>query len=87
MPPVHQAFSGQFTHGVSKASDFLRLESRYMNPPPNPGEPAFNNTYHAGKAYLAGGCMGCHGERQSYGTDWSFLLFRQRVQVPIRPIP
>lgn len=86
-PPVHQAFSGQFTHGVSKASDYLRLESRYMNPPPNPGEPVFNNTYHAGKAYLSGGCMGCHGERQAYGTDWSFLLFRQRVKAPVMPTP
>jgi hypothetical protein len=84
-PPVHQAFSGQLSHGISKSSDFLRIESRYMNPPPNPGDPTFFNTYHDGKAFLAGGCMGCHGERQSYGTDWSFLLFRQRVKTPVAP--
>lgn len=84
-PPVHQGFSGQFSHGFSKASDYLQREMIFLNPPPNPGEPVFFNTYHDGKTYLAGGCMGCHGQRQSYGTDWSFLLFRQRVEAPVPP--
>ncbi len=84
-PPVHQRFSGQFSHGFSKASDYLQRELLFLNPPPNPGKPVFFNTYHAGQKYLAGGCMGCHGQRQSYGTDWSFLLFRQRVEAPVLP--
>ncbi len=84
-PPVHQSFSGQFTHGFSLASDYLHREMLFLNPQPNPGEPVFFNTYHGGKGYLSGGCMGCHGQRQSYGTDWSFLLFRQRVKEPDAP--
>lgn len=85
-PPVHQSFSGQFTHGFSLTSDYVHRELLFLNPRPNPGEPVFFNSYHNGKAYLSGGCMGCHGQRQSYGTDWSFLLFRQRVKSPDTPL-
>jgi hypothetical protein len=81
-PPVHQQFSGQFTHGFSKSSDYLNDEMPFMNPRPNPGAPVFFNTFFAGKGFLSGGCMGCHGFRQAYGTDWSFLLERQRVREP-----
>ncbi|HEY6393423.1 MAG TPA: hypothetical protein VIX89_19225, partial [Bryobacteraceae bacterium] len=77
--PATQMFSGQFTNGVTKASDYI---SPALNPKPNPGAPVFQNAFFQGKGHLAGGCMGCHGARQAYGTDWSFLLDRQRVLEP-----
>jgi len=80
--PVNQMFSGQFVDGVSKASDYVNTAMRAFNPEPNPGGPVFLNAFFNGKGYLAGGCMGCHGSRQAYGTDWSFLLDRQRVLEP-----
>ena len=81
-PPVNQRFSGQFAPGLDRISDFLYPELLFMNPQPNPGAPLFLNAFYNGKGYLAGGCMGCHGFRQAYGTDWSFLLDRQRVREP-----
>jgi hypothetical protein len=81
-PPVNQEFSGQFAQGFSLTSDYLNREFPLSNPRPNPGDPAFLNTFFKGEGYLAGGCMGCHGFRQVYGTDWSFLLDRGRVQSP-----
>jgi hypothetical protein len=81
-PPIAQAFSGQFSHGTSKSSDYLHRELVFLNPKPNPGAPVFLNTFVDGKGYLTGGCMGCHGTRQAYGTDWSFLLDRGRVKAP-----
>jgi hypothetical protein len=80
--PLAQAFSGQLSQGTSKASDYLQRELVFLNPKPNPGDPVFLNTFFDGKGYLAGGCMGCHGTRQVYGTDWSFLLDRGRVTAP-----
>ncbi|TWB12398.1 acyl-homoserine lactone acylase PvdQ [Nitrospirillum amazonense] len=80
--PVQQAFSGQFTSGFAKASDYLHRTMLFINPKPNPGDPAFLNSFFAGHGTLSGGCMGCHGFRQAYGTDWSFLLERQRVLAP-----
>ena len=81
-PPVHQMFSGQLALGFDTSTDYVFRELRFLNPPPNPGAPVFNNTHFDGKPFLAGGCMGCHGQRQVYGTDWSFLLERQRVIEP-----
>ncbi|MBK5912429.1 hypothetical protein CCR85_13130 [Rhodothalassium salexigens] len=80
--PVHQAFSGQFIAGFTLASDFLHQDLIFLNPRPNPGKPVFLNTFYQGRGYLAGGCMGCHGSRQAYGTDWSFTLYRGRVMAP-----
>jgi len=80
--PVAQAFSGQFSHGTSKFSDYVHRELVFLNPKPNPGGAVFLNTFFAGKGFLAGGCMGCHGTRQAYGSDWSFLLDRQQVREP-----
>ncbi|HEY6390632.1 MAG TPA: hypothetical protein VIX89_05115 [Bryobacteraceae bacterium] len=85
-PRVTQRFSGQFTTAFSKAGDYLNNEVPLFNPKPNPGDPVFFNVFLKGKGYLGGGCMGCHGFRQAYGTDWSFLLDRQRVAEPeIKP--
>jgi hypothetical protein len=81
-PPVNQHFSGQFVAAFTKSSDFLNDALPFFNPKPNPRAPVFANVFDRGTAYLAGGCMGCHGFRQAYGTDWSFLLDRQRVPIP-----
>lgn len=80
--PVQQEFSGQFTSVFAKASDYLHPTMKFLNPPPNPREPVFLNAFFGGHGVLAGGCLGCHGFRQVYGTDWSFLLERQRVTTP-----
>jgi hypothetical protein len=80
--PVQQQFSGQFTAGFSKSTDYLHRELIFLNPKPNPGDPVFLNAFYGGKGYLMGGCMGCHGSRQAYGTDWSFLPDRGRVLAP-----
>jgi hypothetical protein len=45
-------------------------------------EPPFLNTYYNGKAYAMGGCMGCHGNAQQAGTDFSFILGGGRVTSP-----
>jgi len=81
-PPANQMFSGQFVDGVTQMSDYVNRAVPALNPKPNPGAPVFLNAFFNGKGYLAGGCMGCHGSRQAYGTDWSFLLDRQRVMEP-----
>jgi len=81
-PPVNQRFSGQFTTAFSKAGDYLNNEVPLFNPRPNPGDPVFFNVFAQGQGHLGGGCMGCHGFRQAYGTDWSFLLDRQRIEEP-----
>jgi hypothetical protein len=42
----------------------------------------FFNTYFQGKPNNMGGCMGCHGNAQVKGADFSFLVLGQRVQGP-----
>jgi hypothetical protein len=39
----------------------------------NTGE-KFHNVQYNGNSYLMGGCMGCHGNAQVGGTDFSFIL-------------
>ncbi|HWK90620.1 MAG TPA: hypothetical protein VNP72_11595 [Longimicrobium sp.] len=34
----------------------------------------FHNVYYNGKGYNMGGCMGCHGNAQVAGADFSFIL-------------
>lgn len=40
------------------------------------------NVYTGGKAYNMGGCMGCHGNAQVQGGDFSFLLVGGPVNSP-----
>jgi hypothetical protein len=47
----------------------------------NNGTP-FKNTYYNTKGYNMGGCMGCHGNAQVDGTDFSFILLEGRVKEP-----
>lgn len=42
---------------------------------------AFNNVYANGKGHLMGGCMGCHGNQQVSGSDFSFI-FAEPVSNP-----
>ena len=54
---------------------------------PIPGCPAagngpIHNVYTGGTAYNMGGCMGCHGNAQVQGGDFSFLLIGGPVNAP-----
>jgi hypothetical protein len=42
----------------------------------------FHNTIANGHQYNMGGCMGCHGNAQVAGTDFSFILMEQRTSHP-----
>lgn len=41
----------------------------------------FDNVYYKGAGYLMGGCMGCHGNQQVSGNDFSFI-FASPVSKP-----
>ncbi len=43
---------------------------------------AFHNVAHAGHTYNMGGCMGCHGNAQVGGSDFSFILSGGRDTTP-----
>jgi len=47
----------------------------------NSGTP-FKNTYYNTKGYNMGGCMGCHGNAQVGGSDFSFILAEGPVTEP-----
>lgn len=40
------------------------------------------NVMHAGNGYNLGGCMGCHGNAQRGGADFSFILLGGLVTAP-----
>jgi hypothetical protein len=42
----------------------------------------FLNAYYNGQGYNMGGCMGCHGNAQVGGNDFSFIFGGQRVGEP-----
>jgi hypothetical protein len=42
----------------------------------------FSNTYFNGRGYNMGGCMGCHGNAQVAGADFSFILKAGPVSEP-----
>lgn len=42
----------------------------------------FNNVAYNSNSYNMGGCMGCHGNAQHGGADFSFILFGGRVANP-----
>jgi hypothetical protein len=43
---------------------------------------SIQNVYAGGKAYNMGGCMGCHGNAQVQGGDFSFLAIGGPVEAP-----
>jgi hypothetical protein len=42
----------------------------------------YRNMKYEGITYNMGGCMGCHGNVQAVGSDFSFLLFKGSVDSP-----
>lgn len=66
-----QVFSGQFQ------APFNGLITDY-----NADGSVFKNVYHKGSGYLMGGCMGCHGNAQVGGSDFSFIFQGGPVQMP-----
>lgn len=75
-----QVFSGRFTGNGGKTegntitdyTDFTATE---------PGVP-FDNVVYDNETYNMGGCMGCHGNAQHGGADFSFILQGGRVTTP-----
>ena len=66
-----QVFSGRFSGPLFPLiTDYM---TNYRSPPLPPGAP-FKNVIYQGKAANMGGCMGCHGNAQAGGNDFSFLI-------------
>lgn len=63
-----QVFSGKFYGGP-----FVNTVGNTITDYTVDGKP-FANVAHAGAAYNMGGCMGCHGNAQHGGGDFSFIL-------------
>ncbi len=74
-----QVFSGVFQHALknSPSTPYNNLITDFNAD----GTPAVNTRY-AGTSYNMGGCMGCHGNAQAAGSDFSFILLGQRVTQP-----
>jgi len=70
-----QVFSGQFQPGNNPAQSGLITDFNTDGTP-------FHNVYNNGHAYNMGGCMGCHGNAQVGGADFSFIMEGQRVFKP-----
>lgn len=64
-----QVFSGRFSP-FPLITDYT---STYTSPTATPGVP-FKNVIYQGKTANMGGCMGCHGNAQAGGSDFSFLI-------------
>jgi hypothetical protein len=84
-----QFFSGQFQHDPNNNDNILNLITDYVSDSKSQfyGQP-FKNVYYStsapgsGKAANMGGCMGCHGNAQAAGYDFSFILKFARVSEP-----
>ncbi len=64
-----QVFSGKFYAGPNIKTIANTITDFTVNGTP------FANVAHAGRGYNMGGCMGCHGNAQQGGADFSFILF------------
>lgn len=84
-----QVFSGQFQHDPNNNDNVLNLITDYVSDSTSSfyGKP-FKNVYYStsapnsGKAANMGGCMGCHGNAQVAGYDFSFILKNAPVFAP-----
>lgn len=65
-----QVFSGRFYPGNGPFASSVGNTITDFNLNGTP----FSNVAHAGKGYNMGGCMGCHGNAQQGGADFSFIL-------------
>lgn len=68
-----QVFSGKFYGGPLENSVGNTITDFAVDGTP------FANVAHAGAGYNMGGCMGCHGNAQQGGGDFSFILLGGRV--------
>lgn len=80
-----QYFSGQF-QPYGPPSSITEAEAGNLITDWNLDGTPFKNVYTGGHAYNMGGCMGCHGNAQVGGTDFSFI-FGSRVREPEVPQP
>lgn len=91
---ILQEFSGQFQPGFVYGADttgFTGLITDWCgqnaaHPQPlvcaaQPNGP-FHNVSFAGQRYNMGGCMGCHGNAQVAGSDFSFILGEVNTTAP-----
>ena len=65
-----QVFSGRFYPGNGPYESTVTNTITDFNLNGTP----FANVAHAGSGYNMGGCMGCHGNQQHGGSDFSFIL-------------
>lgn len=74
-----QVFSGQFQNppSLSPVLNTNNLITDY-----NQDGSVFKNVYYNGSGYLMGGCMGCHGNAQVAGADFSFIFLGGPVTAP-----
>lgn len=88
-----QTFSGQFQPPFSGGetqrlitdwcgSNASRPVAGCPAPPGNQANGPFHNVYYNGSGYNMGGCMGCHGNAQVAGGDFSFLLIEGNNAAP-----
>ncbi len=84
-----QFFGGQFQHDPNNNDNILNLITDYVSDSSSQfyGKP-FKNVYYStsapnsGKAANMGGCMGCHGNAQVAGFNFSFILKFAPVTAP-----
>lgn len=77
-----QVFSGQFypyagSLGEDEGGTLINTITDFNSD----GSP-FRNVAHAGQTFNMGGCMGCHGNAQHGGSDFSFILAGGRDTTP-----
>jgi hypothetical protein len=77
-----QVFSGQFypygaTLGEGEGGTLSNTITDF-----NTDGSAFRNVAYSGHTFNMGGCMGCHGNAQHGGSDFSFILLGGRDTAP-----
>ena len=79
-----QVFSGQFQNTLPAPNQNANINNLITDYLAN-GTPFYNVYYpgtSGGKAANMGGCMGCHGNAQAGGADFSFIFKGGRVTAP-----
>ena len=74
-----QVFSGQFQ---PQSPTPIPNSSNLITDYAKDGKSTFHNVYYKGSGYLMGGCMGCHGNAQVAGSDFSFIFLGGPVTSP-----
>jgi hypothetical protein len=87
---ILQVFSGQFQPSFTYPSgDTTAKFSSLLITDWNADGTPFKNVQAGGSSYNMGGCMGCHGNAQHFGSDFSFILLGGPVPRPdvADPVP